>query len=206
MDEIHRRYHEVANIFPLMQGADYEALKADIAENGVLVPVEVDEFFARNHMLHSEQGAVEVKAFCKQRGLHPFIQGELQNSTFFAVWWGYADLTTKEMVTHPGWEHYAKVCTPTQPCEVPTQYVYFIQAVNGGPIKIGIAYSPEERLAQIQNMSPVQLRILGVRRGGAQHEAELHKLFAASRLHGEWFEPSAELTRFIADNAKKVTP
>lgn len=34
MDEINRKYHEVANIFPLMSGDDFDALKADIAENG----------------------------------------------------------------------------------------------------------------------------------------------------------------------------
>ena len=39
MDEHDRPYNEVANIFPLMQGAEYEALKTDIKENGLLEPI-----------------------------------------------------------------------------------------------------------------------------------------------------------------------
>lgn len=39
MQEADRQYHEVANIFPLMQGEEYEGLKADIKANGLLEPV-----------------------------------------------------------------------------------------------------------------------------------------------------------------------
>lgn len=40
--EIHREYHEVSNIFPLLEGEEFEALVVDIAENGLLEPIWLD--------------------------------------------------------------------------------------------------------------------------------------------------------------------
>lgn len=37
--ELTRQYHEVANIFPLIQGEEFEALKSDIKQNGLLEPI-----------------------------------------------------------------------------------------------------------------------------------------------------------------------
>jgi hypothetical protein len=76
-------------------------------------------------------------------------------------------------------------------------WVYFLQADGGGPVKIGRSANPQARVEELQQGSPVQLRLLAVCRGGHRREAELHRQFAAQRLHGEWFRPGTELLAFV---------
>lgn len=76
--------------------------------------------------------------------------------------------------------------------------VYFIQAVHGGPIKIGItAGDPVQRIREISRMSPYRLHALLTIPGDIRLEAELHKRFATLRQHGEWFSPAPELLDYI---------
>lgn len=75
--------------------------------------------------------------------------------------------------------------------------VYFLQAVTGGPIKIGLAGSVEERVKAIQSCSPSRLRILAKANGDGRAETWLHRHFKDSRLHGEWFRPSSRLMLLI---------
>jgi hypothetical protein len=79
----------------------------------------------------------------------------------------------------------------------PKASVYFIQAEDGGPIKIGLAGDPTKRLSELQRTSPQRLRILATEPGSASHERELHERFAEHRLHGEWFAPCPELLALI---------
>jgi Meiotically up-regulated gene 113 len=71
-------------------------------------------------------------------------------------------------------------------------WVYAIQAVSGGPVKIGRSVAPLGRLAHLQTTSPVQLEIIwqapleGNREGN--RERFLHNFFAARRARGEWFD------------------
>lgn len=76
--------------------------------------------------------------------------------------------------------------------------VYFIQAAQGGPIKIGRATDVRARFKAIQACCPVPLKILCViPNGGHKVETELHRRFALFRLHGEWFDSTAELLAYI---------
>jgi len=76
--------------------------------------------------------------------------------------------------------------------------VYFIQADNGGPIKIGYTEEdPVRRAASLQTGNPYRLTVLAWVWAPKSKEAELHKQFSAARLEGEWFSPVPELLALI---------
>lgn len=77
-------------------------------------------------------------------------------------------------------------------------YVYFMQAENGGPIKIGRAKDPERRLRGMQVGSPVRLVLRRKIWTHPSTETWLHHRFASDRLHGEWYRPT-ETIATIAD-------
>ncbi len=83
-------------------------------------------------------------------------------------------------------------------------FVYFIQSVEGGPIKIGQAANPADRLKNLQLGCPVQLRILGIVEGGLMMEKSLHRQFAQYRMHGEWFDAHPKLLQWIEKTAHIV--
>lgn len=78
-------------------------------------------------------------------------------------------------------------------------YLYFIEAINTGYIKIGRSANPMQRLAQLSTGSPNDLVLLGKISGGAALEAELHRRFESLRCKGEWFRTSGELKQFIKE-------
>lgn len=79
--------------------------------------------------------------------------------------------------------------------------LYFITAhpddMPDAPIKIGISFHPEARLAELQASSPARLIFLRVRTGGRKAERRYHEQFASDRLHGEWFRRSEPLMQAI---------
>jgi hypothetical protein len=90
----------------------------------------------------------------------------------------------------PGDERY----TTTEPC------VYFLQAGDDGPIKIGSTKNLLVRLRTLYAMSPVPLKLLGIMKG-EDAEQQCHIRLEAFRLHGEWFAPSPVVLDFIRENA-----
>lgn len=76
-------------------------------------------------------------------------------------------------------------------------YVYWIQAVPEGPIKIGWAVNPLKRLGELQRMSPVTLTLLGASRGSLIEEKAFHRTLSEHRLHGEWFLPCSDVLESV---------
>jgi hypothetical protein len=79
--------------------------------------------------------------------------------------------------------------------------IYFIQAENGGPVKIGrTKNSVAGRLMQLQTGHPYKLKIIWVfEENGIWNEASIHERFKHIRLEGEWFKPEEELFEFIGE-------
>lgn len=89
------------------------------------------------------------------------------------------------------------VGTARAPKAPPIAQVYFAQAGEGGPIKIGTSEQVERRIRSLQSSIPQPLRLLGTVLGGHARERELHRQFEALRIQGEWFRPEAPLLDFI---------
>lgn len=75
--------------------------------------------------------------------------------------------------------------------------VYLIAAVSG-QIKIGIAQNVESRLRGLQNAHGDPLTVLVTFDGGRELEQKLHKVLAAYRLKGEWFQRGPWVDALIA--------
>jgi hypothetical protein len=77
-----------------------------------------------------------------------------------------------------------------RPHDADTGWVYFIQRECDGLIQI---------VTSLEQLSSADgpLELLGVIQGGARLERELHKRFRRNRAHGEWFNASLALSKFI---------
>src|SRR5688572_29831146 len=78
-----------------------------------------------------------------------------------------------------------------------TGRVYFVQAGESGPIKIGFARKVQRRIATLQTGQHERLRLIADCPGSRGHEQEFHKALAAHRLDGEWFSPHEDVMRAI---------
>lgn len=76
--------------------------------------------------------------------------------------------------------------------------IYFIGARSQQlPVKIGTSRSAEDRLADLQTAHHEKLVLFAKVPGGIGEERELHRLFKADRVFGEWFQRSEEIELFI---------
>jgi hypothetical protein len=73
--------------------------------------------------------------------------------------------------------------------------VYFVQAVDGGPVKIGKAKRLAQRLRTLQTASTKRLLVRRAVLG--DDEPAFHARFARYRIRGEWFRYDGDLCRFL---------
>lgn len=87
-------------------------------------------------------------------------------------------------------------------------YVYFAAHVDVGPIKIGSSADPNSRIIELRTGSPIWLDLLGVMpvENMLTAESGLHRRFAKSRSHGEWFHRTPELLDLIESCPRKSAP
>jgi hypothetical protein len=72
--------------------------------------------------------------------------------------------------------------------------IYFVQAGENGPVKIGFAIDFPARLRELQCAQHVTLIVLRKIDGaGRREERALHKLFAHRHIRGEWFNFDPEM-------------
>lgn len=68
------------------------------------------------------------------------------------------------------------------------RFVYFIQDGDDGPVKIGEAFDPKGRLAELQCGNARLLHLRAVVFASDKTERRLHRAWAEARVRGEWFE------------------
>lgn len=76
--------------------------------------------------------------------------------------------------------------------------IYFLQPVDGGPVKIGFSDNLEARRIALELHYGRQLSVLATLPGGREEEKAIHERFAHLRLgRTEQFRPAPDLMEFI---------
>jgi Meiotically up-regulated gene 113 len=68
-----------------------------------------------------------------------------------------------------------------------SDFIYFIQHGNSGPVKIGLSNTPTRRASELQTGNPRELILRHVIPGDRGVESGLHERFRPARIRGEWF-------------------
>ncbi|ASY45384.1 hypothetical protein CJD35_13775 [Sphingobium xenophagum] len=88
---------------------------------------------------------------------------------------------------------------------VAEQIIYFIGCGAEGPIKIGIAAKPRDRLNGLQTGHHETLYLLATAAGGRAGELEYHQRFKSAHLRGEWFSRHPDILAEI-ERLNQSTP
>lgn len=78
--------------------------------------------------------------------------------------------------------------------------IYFVQALQGGPIKIGFTDNVKRRMSTLRSNNGQHLVLLGVMEGTREDERHIHALFEC--IQGEWFRDTESLYDYIRLNCE----
>lgn len=77
--------------------------------------------------------------------------------------------------------------------------IYFVQSVDGGPVKVGTTRNLDRRLKELEARYRRPLSVLATMPGGRKEELQIHRQFSRLRLgNTEQFRPDADLMEFIS--------
>lgn len=82
-------------------------------------------------------------------------------------------------------------------------WLYFAQAGDVGPVKIGRSRQVDQRIIALGTASPVPVRLLGTIPETWLSEQDAHAALHRLRLHGEWFKPEP-IVLALADAGRRV--
>lgn len=83
-------------------------------------------------------------------------------------------------------------------------YVYVIQALTTGDIKVGIARDVPLRFRELQCANSQDLGMLLVLEGGKLKEQAIYQRFLPHLIRNEWFRPHADVLGWIAAVAERL--
>lgn len=87
--------------------------------------------------------------------------------------------------------------------------IYFLQAGQRGPIKIGRTSGQKalnHRIGQLQSASPYRLQLLGyIKSRDSLLEKKLHQKFAFCHLQGEWFRHDSLILEYLEVHREKFS-
>jgi hypothetical protein len=79
--------------------------------------------------------------------------------------------------------------------------IYFVQPVEGGPIKIGYSEDVSRRLPELRRSYDRELSLLHTIEGDLDSEIQIHERFSYLRIgRTEQFRPGADLLEFIGQD------
>jgi hypothetical protein len=76
-------------------------------------------------------------------------------------------------------------------------YLYFVEAIGLGKIRIGFSHEPEKLLAELFPSLPFELRLIGKIPGAEEEQKEIHSMLEDMHFKGEWFFATKKVRELI---------